>query len=222
VRRQLFIFLVLFFLVPAHFQGQEIMVSASTDTLTNKITTVVSLIHIPEKGRVRYQQRLHPQTKLIRPPLEFVLWDTLSNIFTLIIPEYPRIDTLTFTFVCQTDSLPNTIYWGEAALMFENKDRIVEKINIPEKYYIVRQTNIPVDSRIKGIYYIQILASKTIQTKSDVANLVHLQDEHFILEEKTEKYYKYFIGNFSSQKQASIHLKYYRQYMPDAFVIMIE
>lgn len=214
-----FVFFVILSCIIPVLQGQEMIVSATTDTLTNEITSFISLIDIPEGGRVRFQQRLLPQTKLTRPPLEFSLWDTTNNIFTLITPQYPHSDTLSFVFICKTDSLPDIITWGETALMFENKNRIVNKINIPAKNYIIRQNKIPVDSLIAGFYYIQILASKTIQSKNDIAKLIHLQSDHFALEEKTGKYYKYFIGHFSSRKQASDHLKYYRQYTPDAFII---
>jgi hypothetical protein len=205
--------------IPFHSYGQEMKVSVTTDTLTNEITNFVSLIHIPEGGRVRFQQRLLPQSVLIIcPALEFALWDTTNHIFTLIFPAYSRMDTLTFSFICKTDSLPDLITWGESALMFENKHKTVEKLNTPARNHIVRQNNIPLDSLIEGFYYIQILASKTIQIKTDVKKLIHLQEEHILLEQKTDKYYKYFIGNFSSKKQASASLKYYRQYMPDAFV----
>ncbi|MDR0602920.1 MAG: SPOR domain-containing protein [Bacteroidales bacterium] len=210
-------FIILFCIIPL--QGQEMVISATTDTSTNEITTFITLIDIPEGGRVRFQQRLLPHTKLTLPPSEFSLWDTTNNIFTLITPKYPHSDTLSFVFICKTDSFPDIITWGESALMFENKNRIVEKINIPAKNYIIRQNNIPVDSLIAGFYYIQILASKTVQSKNDIAKLIHLQNDHFTLEEKTEKYYKYFIGHFSSRQQASDYLKYYKQYTPDAFII---
>lgn len=214
-----FIFFVILSCFISVLQAQEIMLSATADTLSNEITTFVSLIHIPEGGRMRFQQRLSPHTKLMHPPAEFTLWDTTDNILTLIAPKYPCQDTLSFAFICQTDSLPDIITWGEAALMFENKNKIVEKINIPAKNYIVRQSNIPVDALTEGFYYIQILASKTIQSKNDIATHIRLQNEHFIVEQKAEKYYKYFIGIFNSKKQAFSQLKYYKQYMPDAFVI---
>jgi hypothetical protein len=132
------------------------------------------------------------------------------------------MDTLSFTFHCKLDSLLDIIAWGEAALMYENKNKSTGKINIPAKDYIIRPKNIAVDSLIKDLFYIQILASKTIHQKEDIANLVHLQEEHIILELKTGQYYRYFIGCFSSGKQASAELKYYRQYMPDAFILRYE
>jgi hypothetical protein len=196
-------------------------ITAKTDTISNEITTFVSLINIPEGGRARYQQRLLPTTKLIGlPPYEFLLWDTAKNILTIITPKYPRIDTLKFTFVCRTDTLPDVVTWGEVALMYENKDKEVKKITSPARNYIVRQPSITeTDSLTKGMYYIQVSASKTMQNKEDVAKLVHLQKEHIVLEEKTDKYYKYFIGNFSSKEQATTQLKYYKQYVSDAFIV---
>jgi hypothetical protein len=200
--------------------GQELKITAKTDTTNNEIITFVSLINIPEGGRTRFQQRLSPQAKLIKLPSETLLWDTTNNILTIITPKYPRIDTLNFTFVCRTDSHPNAIFWGEAALMYENKSGIVQKIKSPAKNYNVRQSqNLETNSLKKGMYNIKVSASKSMQNKNDVAKLVHLQNEHIILEEKTEKYYKYFIGNFITKEQASEHLKYYKQYVSDAFLL---
>ena len=200
--------------------GQELKITAKTDTISNEITTFVSLINISEGGRTRFQQRLSPQTKLVKLPSETLLWDTANNILTIITPKYPRIDTLNFTFVCRMDSLPDAILWGEAALMYENKAGIVQKITSPAKKYIVRQPPIPdADSLTKGMYYIQVSASKSMQNKNEIAKLTHLQKEHIILEEKTKDYYKYFIGNFITKEQASEHLKYYKQYVSDAFIV---
>ncbi len=216
---KVFLFLILFYKTTTDSYGQEIISFARMDTITNEITTFISLVNIPDGGRVRFQQRLHPKATLTNLPSEFLLWDTANNILTLISSNYPSIDTLAFKFVCKTDSLPDVILWGESALMYENKKGIVQKITSPARNYIVRQNRPDIDTLQKESYYIQISASNTMQKKNDIAKLVHLQNEHIILEQKTEKYYKYFIGNFTSKEQASTYLKYYRQYIPDAFII---
>ena len=212
---------ILFFLfcgIKTSFYGQELKITAQTDTITNEITTFVSLINIPEGGRVRFQQRLSPQVKLIRLSPGFLLWDTANSILTVITPNYPRID-LHFSFVCRMNFLPNAFFWGEAALMYENKSGVVQKINLPAKNHIVRQSPPEVDSLTKGMYYIQVSAVKTMQNRNEIAKLAHLQTGHSILEEKTDKFYKYFIGHFSTKEQASSQLKYYKRYISDAFVV---
>ena len=126
-------------------------IAAKIDTTNNEITTFVSLINIPEGGRTRFQQRLFYNAKLIRLPIpsEYLLWDTAKNIFTIITPKYPRIDTLNFTFVCRIDTLPDIISWGEAALMYENKNKEVKKNTLPVKNYIIRRKNIEAGSKRK-------------------------------------------------------------------------
>jgi len=214
------LFFILFCTILTHLCGQELKISAKIDTANNEITTFVSLINISEDGRTRFQQRLSPQARLIKLPSETLLWDTANTILTIITPKYPRIDTLNFTFVCRVDSLPDTILWGESALMYENKSGIVQKINVPAKTYLVRQPLISkTDSLTKGMYYIQVSASKSMQSKNEIAKLVHLQKEHIILEEEAKDYYKYFIGNFITKEQASEQLKYYKQYVSDAFIV---
>ena len=217
-----FFFIVLFHAASPYSYGQEMLISARTDTLTNEITSLVSLINIPEGGRTRFQQRLSPQAKLINLPSDFLLWDTANNILTLITPRYPRIDTLSFQFVCKTDSLPDVLPWGESALMYEDNTGMVRKITSPVKHYIVRQSYCNTDSLVKDMYYIQISASNAIQDKNTLAKTVHLQKEHIILEEKTGKQYKYFIGNFISKEHASAHLEYYKKYVSDAFIVRWE
>ena len=142
------IILAFFFISTSSFYGQELKIAAKIDTTSNEITTFVSLINIPEGGRVRFQQRLLPDAKVINLPLpsDFLLWDTAKNIITIIAAKYPRIDTLNFVFVCRTDTLSDTISWGEAAFMYENKTKEVKKISLPAKNYIVRQKNIELDS----------------------------------------------------------------------------
>jgi hypothetical protein len=215
-----FFFLLLFCAVSTYFYGQELKISAKTDTMSNEVTTFVSLVNIPEGGRVRYQQRLSPQAKLVKLPSETLLWNTANNILTIIAPVYPLIDTLNFSFVCRLDFLPDVILWGEAALMYENKYGVVQKINSSAKNYIVRQPPIPeADSLTKGMYYIQVSASKSMQNKTDIAKLVHLNKEHIVFEQKTEKLYKYFIGHFTTKEQATEQLKHYKRYVSDAFVV---
>ena len=200
--------------------AQEMKITAKIDTTSNEITTFVSLINIPEGGRVRFQQRLLPNAKIITLPYDFLLWDTAKNILTIITTKYPRIDTLIFTFVCRTGTLSDAIFWGESALMYEKKSGIVQKITLPARNYTVKQPLVPnADSLVKGMFYIQVSASKTVQNKENIAKMVHLQKEHIVLEEKSGKFYKYFIGNFTAKEQANIQLKYYKQYISDAFIV---
>jgi len=213
------VFLIFFCGIKTSFYGQELKIAVKTDTITNEITTFVSLINIPEGGRVRFQQRLSPQARLIRLSPEFLLWDTANTILTIITPNYPRMDTLHFSFVCRMNFLPDAIFWGESALMYENKSGVVQKINLLAKNHIVRQSPPEADSLTKGMYYIQVSAVKTMQNRDEIAKLVHLQTGHSILEERTDNFYKYFIGHFSTKEQASKQLKYYKQYVPDAFVV---
>ena len=217
--RYCFLFIILFCAGTLCSYGQHITISTQADTLTNEITSHVSLINIPEGSRARFQQRLFSHAKLISLPSDFLLWDTANNILTIITPSYPKIDTLSFQFVCKTDSLPDVLSWGEAALMYEDNKGVVRKIALPVKHYVIRNNNSDVDSLVKETYYIQISASKTMQNKNELAKRVHLQSGHIVSEEKTEKYYKYFIGNFTSKEQASEQLKYYKEYIPDAFVV---
>jgi len=218
-----FCLFVLLFFTTARFYGQEMNISAKIDTTNNEITTFVSLIHISEGGRVRFQQRLAQQAKLVRFSSAFLLWDTAHQILTVITPCYPLVDTLDFMFVCHTDCLPDAILWGEAALMYEDKAKNVQKINYPAKNYIVRQPLISdADSLTKDRYYIQVSASKTVQNKDEIAKLVHLQQEDIILEKKVENYYKYFIGHFITKEQATTQLKYYKQYVSDAFIVQFD
>jgi len=221
IRHQIYFFIALFFITKTHSFGQEMTVSAKIDTANYKITTFVSLMQIPAGGRARFQQRLYPNAKVINLPSEFLLWDTAKNILTLIAANYPRVDTLSFQFVCKTDVLPDTLVWGEAALMYENNKGMVQKINVSAKKYVMRQRNAEMDSLVKKEYYIQISASKAMQNKQELAQLVRLQSEHSIIEEKTEKYYKYLIGNFATEEQAKKQLNYYKKYIPDAFVVRI-
>jgi hypothetical protein len=203
-----------------HVYGQEAVISVKTDTLTNEIITSVSLIHIPEGGRARFQQRLLASTNLVPLPFHFLLWDTSNCIFTLITGNYPAKDTLTFSFVCKIDTLPDMLTWGEAALMYEDRNKQVHKINIPAKNYLIRQQ---VDTAnpffIEPYYYIQVSASKTQQKRTDLSKHIRLQTQDVIMERKENQYYKYFVGNFTTKEQASEKLKYYRKYVPDAFIV---
>jgi hypothetical protein len=191
-----------------------------TDTTNSEITTRISLINIPEGGRARFQQRLLPQTKFVKLSPQTLLWDTAKNILTIITVEYPPIDTFKFSFLCHADTLTDAIVWGEAALMYENKNGEVKKITSSEKKYIIRQSStMATDRLIKGMYYIQISASKTRQNKEDIAKVIHLQKEDIILEEKADTYYKYFVVHFSTKEQANAQLSYYKKYVSDAFVM---
>ena len=212
-------FFFIFFL-PVCFYAQELKITVKTDTTSNEITTYISLINIPDGKRVRFQQRLLPNAKLVKLPTEFLLWDTANSVLTLITANYPPVDTLNFAFVCRSETLPDVIFWGEAALMYENKKGEVKKITSAAKNYFVRQPTIPETYNLtKGMYYIQVSASKTVQNSLDVAKLVHLQNEHSILDEKTDKYYKYYVGQFATKEQAIKQLSYYKQYVSDAFVV---
>ncbi len=199
--------------------GQEVIHSVNIDTVKQEITTYVSLIDIPQGGRARYQQRFPAQAKLVAPPLEFLLWDTNNNIFTIVTANYPKADTLSFHFVCRVNSLGNEIIWGESAFMYEDRDKQVQKINIPAKRYSVRSEVKDSAMIEKGKFYIQVSASKTQQKISDLSKKVRLQGEHKILERKTEKYYTYLIGYFPTREAALEKLKYYRQYISDAFIV---
>jgi len=213
------LFIVLFHFTKICSYGQQLTIYAQADTLSNEITSYVTLINIPEGSRARFQQRLFSQAKLINLSSYFLHWDTADNILTIITPKYPKIDTLSFQFVCKANSLPDVLSWGEAALMYEDNNGIVRKIATPVKQYIVRNNNPDIDSLKVGMYYIQISASKAVQDKKELAKHVHLQSEHVILEEITEAYYKYFIGNFTSKEHAAEQLKYYKKYVSDAFVV---
>jgi len=149
IKKIMLCFIAFFFIAIPCIYAQEMKIAAKIDTTSKEITTFVSLINIPESGRVRFQQRLLPNTKIITMPYDFLLWDTANNILTIITPKYPRIDTLNFAFICDTDTLPDTIFWGESALMYENKNKEVKKISFPAKNYIIRQKNIEADSKRK-------------------------------------------------------------------------
>ena len=199
--------------------GQKVITSASIDTIKNEVTTYVSLINIPQGGRARFQQRLPVQAKLIAPPLDFLLWDTNNHIFTIVSPVYPKIDTLFFHFVCRVNPLGNEITWGESAFMYEDKNKQVQKISIPAKVYPVKTPTIDSAALQKGMFYIQISASKASQRISDLSKSVHLQNEHKIIERKNGSYHTYLIGYFPTRESASEKLKFYRQYVSDAFVV---
>ena len=208
-----------FFCLIISANGQKAITSASIDTVKNEITTFVSLINIPQGGKARFQQRLPIQAKLVTPSLDFLLWDTSNHIFTIIVANYPDIDTLPFQFVCKWNALPDNITWGESAFMYEDKSKQVQKINIPAKTYAVRGEVTDSATLQKEMFYIQISASKTPQKMSDLSKQVHLQSDNKIIERKTEKYYTYLIGHFPTRESASEKLKYYRQYVSDAFVV---
>lgn len=199
--------------------GQKIIVSASADTLRNRVKTVVSLIDIPQHGRARFQQRLPIAAKLVSPPLESVSWDTAHNVFTMTTVDYPHIDTLSFQFVCEMNPIPDTMIWGEAAFMFEDENKSVQKINTPAKKYIVRGKITDPNVLQKGMFYIQIIATKTPNKISDLSKRVHLQSGSEMIEYKTDIYYKYLIGHFSTKEAALKKLSYYRQYSKNAFIV---
>ena len=203
--------------VPTH--GQKIITTATIDTLKQEVTSFVSLIDIPHGGRARFQQRLPAHATLIAPPLDFLLWDISNNIFTIVAENYPKIDTLFFKFTCKMDSLADNIMWGESAFMYEDKNKQVQKINISAKTYLVREEVKDSASLQKGMFYIQVSASNSPQKISDLEKQVHLQKEHKLIERKTDKYYTYLIGHFSTRASASEKLKDYKQYVGDAFVV---
>ena len=199
--------------------GQKVITTAIIDTATNEITSFVSLIDIPQGGRARFQQRLPVQAKLAAPPLEFLLWDTNNNIFTIVAGNYPKIDSLFFKFTCKMDYISDNISWGESAFMYEDKNKQVQKINIPAKIYPVREEMKDSVSLPKGMFYIQVSASKSPQKITDLEKQVHLQKEHKLIERKTDKYYTYLIGYFPTKESASQKLKDYKKYASDAFVV---
>ena len=199
--------------------GQKVITSAFIDTLKSEVTTFVSLIGIPHGGRARFQQRLPVQAKLIAPPFRFLLWDTNNHIFTILTSNYPSMDTLSFQFVCKMNPLPERITWGESAFMYEDANRQVQKIKIPAKTYSTQAETRDTALLQKGMFYIQISASKNPQKISELSKQLHLQNEHKIIEQKTEKYYTYLIGSFPTRESASEKLNYYRQYIRDAFVV---
>ena len=211
----------LFFCISLPVFGQKITLSISTDTLRNEVTTYISLINIPQGGRTRFQQRLPVQAKLIAPPLSILLWDTANNIFTIISPNYPKIDTLPFMFVCKMDSLPDRLLWGESAFMYEDKNKQVHKIKNPARTYIIKEKTGNSDSATlqKGMFYIQVSASKSPQKIGDLSKQVHLQNEHKLIERKTSNLYTYLIGHFPTRASASEKLKEYKKYAADAFIV---
>ena len=202
-----------------HICGQQVITSVSIDTLANEVTSFVFLIDIPQGGRARFQQRLPAQAKLIAPPLEFLMWDTNNNIFTIVSGTYPKIDTLFFKFTCKVDYFPDNITWGESAFMYEDKNKQVQKINIPAKTYSVREDVKDSVSIQKGMFYIQISASKSPQKITDLEKQIHLQKEHILIERKTDKHYTYLIGHFPTRAAASEKLKDYKKHISDAFVV---
>jgi hypothetical protein len=194
--------------------------SVVIDTVSCEITTHVSFIAIPDGGRIRFQQRLSAQTKLIHLPPNVMPWDTSNNIFSMICVQYPSVDTLKFSFVCKADTLPDILQWGEATLMYEDKNRQVCKIELSAENYIVRQNEDTLNSVAKEMfYYVQVSAFEKPHQTTDIAKLVHLQTNDAITEYKIDKYYKYLIGPFSSKEQAAEKLEYYRQYIPNAFIV---
>ena len=214
-----YIFCLLSFVCVTHTYGQKVITFATVDTVTNEVTSFISLIDIPQGGRARFQQRLPVQAKLIAPPLEFLLWDTNNNIFTIVSGNYPKRDTLFFKFTCKMDYLSDNITWGESAFMYEDKNKQVQKINIPAKVYPVRKEIKDSVSIQKGMFYIQISASKSPQKKTDLEKQIHLQKEHILIEQKTDKYYIYLIGHFPTRAAASEKLKDYKKHISDAFVV---
>jgi hypothetical protein len=212
--------IVLIFCCIDSIYAQKMQMSVVIDTGSCEITTHVSFIAIPDGGRIRFQQRLSAQTKLIQLPLNTLPWDTSNNIFSMICVQYPSVDTLNFSFVCKADTLPDILQWGEATLMYEDKNRQICKIELSAENYIVRQNEDTLNSVPKVMfYYIQVFASAKSQRTTDIAKRVHLQTNDAITEHKTEKYYKYLVGQFSSKEQAEEKLEYYRQYIPDAFIV---
>ena len=199
--------------------GQKVITAVAIDTVKNEVTSFVSLIDIPQGGRARFQQRLPNQAKLLAPPLDFLLWDTNNNVFTIVTAIYPKIDTLFFKFTCKLDYLSENIVWGESAFMYEDKNKQVQKINVPAKTYPAREEVKDSASIQKGMFYIQVSASKNKQKIDDLRKQVSLQKEHKLIERKTDKYYTYLIGHFPTRAAATEKLKDYRKYVKDAFVV---
>ena len=66
-------------------------------------------------------------------------------------------------------------------------------------------------------YYIQV-SSLSKSNLAEIKKYIHLSKEDNVIEVKRDKLFVYYVGPFSTMKEATDKLEYYKNYVPDAYV----
>lgn len=94
-----------------------------------------------------------------------------------------------------------------------------EKVVVP----VENKTTPPANSQntevSEGNFYIQLFALKNRRTIADIKTLVRLMKEDTVVEiQRENNMYVYLVGSFSSKKEASTKLEYYKKYAQGSFI----
>lgn len=215
-KKGLFLSICIFLFTFTLSYGQSIRMETEVDTIKNQITTSIFFNNIPTKNTARWQQILHPSSTLLHLDTTGILWDTSHHTLTIIWEKFPSKDSFSFSFTALfTPVLPETISWGEGALLFENTNNKIAKIKTAAQtihYKAIYQENGEYIS--DSIYFIQVGVGRN-NHESDYK----LQSGDKIQKTKIENQYKYHIGPFYSEAAARERLLFYKKQVPDAFIV---
>lgn len=196
--------------------GQSIRMETEVDTIKNQIKTSIFFNNIPAKNTARWQQILPPSATLLHLDTTGILWDTSHHTLTLIWEKFPAKDSFSFSFIALfTPVLPETIFWGEGSLLFENTNNKIDKIKTAAQtiqYKTIYQENAEYIS--DSIYFIQVGIGSN-NRESDYR--LHRGDK--IRKIKVKNIYKYQIGPFYSEEATRDRLLFYKKQVPDAFIV---
>lgn len=215
-KRRLFLTICVFLFTFTLSYGQSIRMENKVDTIKNQITTSIFFNNIPAKNTARWQQILSPSATLLHLDTTGILWDTSHHILTLIWEKFPAKDSFSFTFTALfTPVLPETFFWGEGALLFENTNNKIDKIKTAAQtiqYKTIYQEKGEYIS--DSIYFIQVGIGRN-NRESDY----RLYRGDKIRKIKVKYIYKYQIGPFYSEEAARERLLFYKKQVPDAFIV---
>jgi CRISPR-associated endonuclease Csn1 len=109
--------------------SQSVVIKTEVDTVAQTLQTNVCFIDIPADISLRWQQRIHPQAKLLSYDSVSVLSDTSDGVFTVIWAKFPAADTFVYSFtVYFPEGLPYVFSWGEGALLYVDSVQGIRKI----------------------------------------------------------------------------------------------
>lgn len=197
--------------------AQSVVIKTEVDTLAQTLQTSLCFINIPEGVSLRWQQYMHPQAKLMSYDSVSVLCDTSDGIFTVIWPQFPKADTIIYTFtVLFTDSLPDVFNWGEGALLYVDSVKGIRKIKTKaQKIEWQLKEEKPIIVLSPYAYYIQVGIGRNHDRKKDYR--LHRGDKIYVV--KSGRLYRYIVGPFETEKQARERLGFYRKQISDAYIV---
>jgi len=198
--------------------SQSVVIKTEVDTVAQTLQTNVCFIDIPADISLRWQQRIHPQAKLLSYDSVSVLSDTSDGVFTVIWAKFPAADTFVYSFtVYFPEGLPYVFSWGEGALLYVDSVQGIRKIKTKAQTIdlLFHEEAFKSSQLSEEVYYIQVGSGRNHDRQKDYR--LHRGDKIYV--EKSGRLYRYIVGPFETEKQARERLGFYRKQVSDAFIM---